>query len=73
MAEQARDARPGQGEYGKGQGRVGGRCSLADRHKMIQLADLSDNDWGTVAQDKGYKFADEEDNKKMGTVTICPK
>ena len=44
-----------------------GASALADRQKMIRLADSSENDWGAVAEYKGYKFADnEEDNKKMG-------
>ena len=37
------------------------------RQKMIQLADLSENGWGAVAEYKGYDFANnKEDNKKMG-------
>ena len=44
-----------------------GAAALADRQKMIQLADSSENGWGAVAEYKGYEFADnEEDNKKMG-------
>ena len=44
-----------------------GAAVLADRQKMIQLADTSENGWGAVAEYKGYEFADnEEDNKKMG-------
>ena len=45
-----------------------GAAALADRQKMIRLADTSENGWGAVAEYKGYDFADsQEDNTRMGS------
>jgi len=41
-------------------------AALADRQKMIWLADSIENGWGMAAEYKGYDFTnDKEDNKKM--------